>query len=79
MTKTFTPDDLTRFLYDEMSETEKVEFCNQLLCDPELYENYQESKALKKRLDEIRLNAPAHVIESILNYSKNLNLHPSQE
>lgn len=72
MIKTFTQNDLIRFLYHETSEQEEREINKALICDSELQEQYKELIATKNHLDVARLEPSAMVVENILNYSRSL-------
>lgn len=72
MIKTFTQNDLIRFLYHETSEQEEREINKALICDSELQEQYKELIATKSQLDVARLEPSAMVVENILNYSRSL-------
>jgi len=70
MIKTFTQNDLIRFLYHETSEQEEREINKALICDSELQEQYKELIATKNQLDIARMEPSAIVVENILNYSR---------
>jgi len=72
MTKTFTQDDLIRFLYHETSEEETKEINKALLCDNELLEQYKELNATSKQLNTIKLQPSQASIQNILNYARGL-------
>lgn len=72
MIKTFTQNDLIRFLYHETSVQEEREINKALICDSELQEQYKELIATKNQLDMARLEPSAIVVENILNYSRSL-------
>ena len=74
MTKTFTQDDVIRYLYQETSDEENSEIEKAMLCDSKLQEMYKELASLKKGLSRAIKQPPKRVINSILNYSKSLNL-----
>ena len=70
MIKTFTRNDLIRFLYQETSEEETKEISNALLCDNELQAQYNELSSLQKSLDEAKLEPSASTIQNIMNYAR---------
>jgi len=78
MTKTFTQNDVVRYIYEETTEAENKEIEQALICDARLQEMYKELDAVKKRLDHSLKQPSDSVIESIMNYSKSLNL-PSKK
>jgi hypothetical protein len=75
MIKTFTQNDLIRFLYHETSEEETKEINKALLCESELQEQYKELKAVRKELDAVRLEPSAASVQNILNYARGLQEH----
>jgi hypothetical protein len=72
MIKTFTQNDLIRFLYHETSEEETKEINKALLCDSELQEQYKELNATHKQLNQTKLEPSAASIQNILNYARGL-------
>jgi len=72
MIKTFTQNDLIRFLYHETSEKETKEINKALLCDSELQARYNELKSLGHELDAVRLEPSTTSIENILNYARTM-------
>ena len=72
MTKTFTEDDLVRFLYDEVNEDERLEMKESLCADMELRSKLDELEEAKSALDAVTFKAPADVVSRILYASKNL-------
>ena len=53
MTKTFTQNDLIRYIYDETSNAESTEIQQALLCDGSLQEEYKSLSRVKSLLDEL--------------------------
>ncbi len=78
MIRTFTQDDVIRYVYHETSETENKEIEKALLCDSELQLAYKEISGIKHRLDEAQKSPSDSVVLNILNYSKSLNLHSNK-
>lgn len=72
MTKTFTENDLLRFLYDEVNEDERLEMKESLCADIELRTKLDELEEAKSALDAFTMKAPADVVSRILYASKNL-------
>lgn len=72
MTKTFTENDLLRFLYDELNEDERLEVKESLSADMELRSKLDELKEAKSALDAFTIKAPSDVVSRILYASKNL-------
>ena len=75
MIKTFTQNDLIRFLYHETSEEETKEINKALLCDSELQTQYKELNATRKELDAARLEPSAEVVDNVLNYARGFQEH----
>jgi|AACY02.4.fsa_nt_gi hypothetical protein len=72
MTKTFTKDDVVRFLYAEMNEDERVEMRESLRADIDLKTDLEEMKETKSLLDGFSMKASSEVVSRILYASKNL-------
>jgi hypothetical protein len=70
MIKTFTQDDLIRFLYRETSEAENLELKRALKQDAELALQFSELQATIQKLDDTLIEPSEKAITSILNYSK---------
>ncbi len=75
MTKTFTQNDVIRYIYGEIPDDEKLAFENAMICDTELLDLFHELRNVKNQLNLIKKNPRSHVIKNILDYSKSLNLH----
>lgn len=75
MTKTFTRNDLIRFIYKETSPGESREIRKALLFDNQLLNQFKELKEVVRLLD-IQDEYPSQkILNNILEYSKTLNLH----
>lgn len=72
MIKTFTQNDLIRYIYHETTETEEREINKALICDSELQMQYKELVATKLKLDESSLEPSAGVVSNILHYARGL-------
>ena len=72
MTKTFTENDLVRFLYDEVDDNERVEIEESLLTDSQLQIKVSELKKVIEQIDAFVIKAPNEVVSRILYASKNL-------
>ena len=72
MTKTFTQNDLIRFIYHETSEAEEKELNKALICDSELQGQYKELVAVKSQLDKSQLEPSAIAVQNILSYAHGL-------
>ncbi len=78
MIRTFTQDDLIRYVYQETTEVENKEIEQAMLFDTELEAQYKEISGIKNRLDTVVQSPSNRVIANILNYSKSLNLLPKK-
>ena len=74
MTKTFTRDDLIRFIYKETTEDEYRAIESALLINDELFDQYQQLDSVRDILNGVRCSPSKTVINNILNYSKYLSL-----
>ena len=72
MTKTFTKNDLVRFLFDEMNEDERFEMKEALSSDIHLRTSLEEMKEAMSLLDGFTMKAPKDLVSRILYASKNL-------
>ncbi len=79
MTKIFTHDDLIRYVYDETTIEENRLIEKALAIDNALLEQYQELQGLKEQLDGSMLAPSEKVVNAILEYSKDFNLHPVKD
>ena len=75
MIKTFTQDDVVKYVYDSIPVNEKLAFENAMICDSQLLDLFHELRSVKQQLDKIQKNPRKHVIKNILDYSKSFNLH----
>ena len=64
MTKTFTQNDLIRYIYDETSNEESSEIQQALLCDGSLQEAYKELSGVTSMLDELLENSPSSSVQT---------------
>ena len=70
MIKTFTHDDLIRYIYHETTEEENREISKALLCESELRAAYTSLCAIKKEMDDAQMEPAPSTVLSILNYSR---------
>ena len=75
MTKTFTQDDIIRYLYTDNTIEDRSEFEQALICDNQLLDEYHQLRAVIKEIGKIKLEPSQNVVDYILNYSKSLNSH----
>ena len=69
MIKTFTENDLIRYIYGETTELENREIETNEIIDPELGNEIRELKSLVKGLESMIQTPSKSVINKILNYS----------
>ena len=74
MTKTFTQNDLIRFIYQETTEEETQEISRVLSFDPELQLHYRELLLVKNNMDKAQLEPSPVVVENILRYAHSLGV-----
>ena len=79
MTKTFTQDDLIRYIYSDMDPIEKSQIEQALMCDNELLDEYHQLRAVIKEIDKVKIDPSDKVISRILDYSKSLTSHSLNE
>ena len=70
MTKTFTPNDVLRYLYKETSPAENIKLEQELLIHNDLLDYYVQLTNIKERLDKVRKSPSDSTIQAILDYSK---------
>lgn len=75
MIKTFTQNDLMRYLYHETTQKEEQEITRALLADNELRELYQSMSAMKNEMDKAQLEPSSGTVLNILSYSRNEQHH----
>ncbi len=75
MTKTTTPNDLVKYIYNESTPEQKQEFYVQCMIQTELYGLTESLQEVKDMLDQTILEPSQKSIDAILNYSKSLSLH----
>ena len=70
MIKTFTENDLVRFLYDEMSEQESADLREAMLTDDELRQAMDQLKSVHGTLERTSFSPSKRTINKILDFSK---------
>ncbi len=75
MIKTYTQDDVIKFVYHELSERESIE--EAIFCDEELMDDFISFKNLQSNLSKIQRTPSNQSINRILNYSKMANTYYS--
>ena len=74
MIKTFTRNDIVRFLYGEMTESEIADFRVSLSSDYDLKESLKDHMTLLEDMDKSMINPPERIINNILTYSQNYKI-----
>lgn len=64
MIKTFTQNDLIRYIYDETSNAESSEIQQALLCNGSLQEEYKSLSGVISMLDELLETSPSSSVQS---------------
>ena len=74
MTKTFTQNDLIRFIYHETTEEEAQEINRVLSFDRELQLHYRELLLTKSNIEKAQLEPSSASVENILRYARGLEV-----
>ncbi|CAD5267639.1 MULTISPECIES: hypothetical protein [Imperialibacter] len=74
MTKTFTENDLIRYVYGETSEIENNEIESALLCDSEVQEQFAQLIEITQQLSCVDYFPSENSVKNILDKAKELNL-----
>ena len=74
MTKTFTPDDLLRYLYEDTSIEETLEIEKALQNDSRLRKEYEQLRNDMELLDELATVPSEKCIDHIMGYAQAMNL-----
>ena len=75
MTKTFTQDDLIRYIYQETTTEESTEIRTALTFDESLSECYHELCKTVELLKRVSFKPSESCLDKILSYSKSYDLH----
>lgn len=70
MTKTFTENDLIRFLYNELAKEDREEIERASLTDQQLQEQINNLRKLMDDMDDIKVAPSRKTIRKILEFSK---------
>lgn len=70
MTKTFTKNDLVRFVYKELKEEEQNQITNSAIQDAELEEAIKELEATRDSLDNVMASPSQKSVDHILAFSR---------
>lgn len=74
MIKTFTQDDVIRYVYEETSPEESLLIEEALMLEPELTTFFLDALELRSMMNKIERQPRPSAVDNILNYSRN---HPS--
>jgi hypothetical protein len=76
MTKTFTQNDIIRFVYEETQTTSEIESVhNAIWKDSDMQDFYYEVSEIRNSLGQLKLEPSERVTQNILNYSRAFSLH----
>ncbi len=70
MTKTFTKNDLVRFVYKELSEEAQEQVKYSAIQDPELEDSIKELEETRDRLNEVMVSPSKPSVDKILAFSR---------
>ncbi len=73
MTQTFTPNDVVRYLYQELSNKDKQWMSSVIATDEEYSKLHQEMQLAKELLDQVTIEPSDEFIEKIMAFSRNYN------
>lgn len=73
MTKTFTPNDVLRYLYRETNPVENTELEEAMILQSDLLDQYVQLTGIKEQLDQVRKSPSERTIQAILEYSNSNN------
>ncbi|MDN3669222.1 hypothetical protein QWY93_07770 [Echinicola jeungdonensis] len=74
MTKSFTPNDLVRYIYQEMSESESEQLEHNLHRDEELMQNYIDLLSAVEHLETLYMEPSEKVVSNIKKKAKSIGL-----
>jgi hypothetical protein len=74
MTKTFTQDDVVRYVYEETSPEESLLIEDALMSEPELMTFFLDALEMRSLMNRIEREPRPDTVQSILDYSRN---HPA--
>ena len=74
MTKTFTPNDVLRYLYKETNAVENKQLEEALLVDADLLDQYLQLTSIKEQLDQVRKTPNEGTVQAIIEYAN--SQHP---
>jgi len=75
MTKTYTENDVVKYVYNELKGSKKAEFEKALMYNTAMAEYVNELLIMKETIDRVKKEPSERVINNILEYSKSFSLH----
>ncbi|WP_080058904.1 hypothetical protein [Spirosoma aerolatum] len=79
MIKTFTQDDVIRYVYEETSAEENLLIEDALMSEPELMTFFLEALELRALMNKIERQPRPDTVQTILDYSQNHPLNPTAQ
>jgi len=79
MIKTFTQNDIVRYVYHETTEQENEEIAQALLCDDQLLETYHELSFVSSNLNDVTKEPSERAIENIMAYVRSYEYHSAND
>lgn len=77
MTKTFTQDDVIRYVYEETSPEENLLIEDALMSEPELMTFFLDALEMRSLMNRIERQPRQSTVQAILSYSQNHPANPS--
>ena len=77
MTKTFTQDDVVRYVYEETSPEDNLLIEDAMMSEPELMTFFLEALELRALMNKIERQPRVSTVQSILSYSQHYPANPS--
>jgi hypothetical protein len=69
MTKTFTKNELVRYLYNEGTKQQSTDIYQSKLTDQDLEDEIYSLDEIREQVERFQMKTPAHVTRKILQYS----------
>lgn len=79
MTKTFTSDDVVRYVYEETSPEENLLIEESLMTEPDMMTFFLSALELRSLMNKIERQPRESTVQSILTYSQNHSANPSAQ
>ena len=76
MIKTFTQDDVVRYVYEETSPEENLLIEDAMMSEPELMTFFLEALELRALMNKIERQPRVSTVQAILSYSQNHSANP---